>query len=253
MRAPATLPRMPRTDIASHRGGAFLWPENSMLAFRHALALPAEQLELDVHLSADGEVVVMHDATLDRTTDARGPVRARTLAELSRVRVKGTGGEPPPSLAEVTALTRAAGRILRLEVKADAEGRPYPGIVPACLGVLDAAGMRGRTVAMSFQPLTLAEFAAAGGLLRRVLLLEAKPWRGMGLPGAVALARSCGAEEIGLPVGELEAEAVARFRAAGLAVGAWGANDEAMIGRGLALGLDAIATDDPPLALRLRG
>lgn len=244
---------MPRTDIASHRGGAFLWPENSALAFRLALALPAEQLELDVHLTADGQVVVMHDATLDRTTDARGLVRARTLAELRQVRLKGTGGEPPPSLAEAAAMTREAGRILRLEVKADADGRPYSGIVQACLAVLDAAGMRGRTVAMSFQPLTVAEFAAAGGLLRRVLLIEAKPWRGMGLPGAVALARSCGAEEVGLPVGELEAAAVAGFRAAGLGVGAWGCNDAATIRQGLDLGLDAIATDDPPLALRLRG
>ncbi|MBK1658643.1 glycerophosphodiester phosphodiesterase [Paracraurococcus ruber] len=242
-----------QTDIASHRGGAFLWPENSLLAFREALALPAEQLELDVHLSADGEVVVIHDATLDRTTDARGPVRDRSLAALRGVRVKGTGGEPPPTLAEAAALVAATGRILRLEVKADGEGRPYPGIVPACLAVLDAAGLRGRTVAMSFQPLTMAEFAAAGGLLRRVLLLEAKPFRGMGLPGAVALARGCGAEEIGLPVGELDADAVAGFRAAGLAVGAWGANDAATIRHGLALGLDAIATDDPPLALRLRG
>jgi glycerophosphoryl diester phosphodiesterase len=118
---------MPRTDIASHRGGAFLWPENSTLAFRRALELPAEQLELDVHLSADGAVVVMHDATLDRTTDSTGPVRARSLAELRQVRVKGTGGEPPPTLAEAAALTRDAGRILRLEVKADAERRgPIP-------------------------------------------------------------------------------------------------------------------------------
>ena len=60
---------MARTEIASHRGGAFLWPENSMLAFRNALALPAEQLELDVHLSSDGEAVVMHDHSLDRTED----------------------------------------------------------------------------------------------------------------------------------------------------------------------------------------
>ena len=244
---------MPRTDIASHRGGAFLWPENSTLAFRQALALPAEQLELDVHLSADGAVVVMHDATLDRTTDATGPVRARSLAELRRVRVRGTGGEPPPTLAEAAALTRDAGRILRLEVKADAEGRPYPGIVPACLAVLDAAGLRGRTVAMSFQPLTVAGLAGAGGLLRTVLLLEARPWRGMGLPGAIGLARGCGAAEIGLPVGELDAAAVAGCRAACLGIGAWGANDAAAIRHGLALGLDAIASDDPPLALRLRG
>ena len=91
---------MARTEIASHRGGAFLWPENSLLAFRNALALPAEQLELDVHLSADSEPVVMHDHTLDRTTDATGPVGARSVAELRRVRLRCTGGEGVPSLAE---------------------------------------------------------------------------------------------------------------------------------------------------------
>ncbi|MFC7476915.1 glycerophosphodiester phosphodiesterase [Dankookia sp. GCM10030260] len=244
---------MPRPDIASHRGGAFLWPENSTLAFRQALALPAEQLELDVHLSADGAVVVMHDATLDRTTDATGPVRALSLAALRQVRVRGTGGEPPPTLAEAAAMTRDAGRILRLEVKADAAGRPYPGIVPACLAALEAAGMRGRCVAMSFQPLTVSELAAAGGLLRTVLLLEARPWRGMGPAGAVALARSSGATEIGLAIGELDAAAVAGFRAAGFGIGAWGANDAPAIRHGLSLGLDAITSDDPLLALRLRG
>ena len=128
---------MARTEVASHRGGAFLWPENSLLAFRNALALPAEQLELDVHLSADGEVVVMHDHTLDRTTDASGPVRARSMAELRRARLRGTGGEGVPSLADAAALVRDAGKVLRLEIKAGGEGRPYPGVVPACLSVLD--------------------------------------------------------------------------------------------------------------------
>jgi len=244
---------MTHTEIASHRGGAILWPENSARAFREALALPAEQLELDVHLTADNQVVVMHDPTLDRTTDATGPVRARTLAALREVRLKGTGGEAPPSLAEAAALTEAAGRTLRLEVKADADGRPYPGIVNACLAVLEGTGMRRRTVGMSFQPRTVADMAAAGGFLRTVLLLEAKPWRGMGVPGAVALARSCGATEIGLPVLELDAAAVAGFRNAGLGVGAWAANEASGIRHGLRLGLDAIATDDPPLALQLRG
>src|SRR3954465_1539033 len=105
---------MPRTDIASHRGGAFLWPENSALAFRRALALPAEQLELDVHLSADGVPMVIHDATLDRTTDAHGPVWVRDREALRTVRLRGTGGESLPTLAEAAALTRAAGRVLRL-------------------------------------------------------------------------------------------------------------------------------------------
>lgn len=240
------------TEIASHRGGAFLWPENSLLAFRNTLALPAEQLELDVHLSADGEVVVMHDHTLDRTTDAGGPVRARSMAELRRVRLRGTGGEGVPSLAEAATLVRDAGKVLRLEIKADGEGRPYPGIVAACLAVLDGLNMRGRTVAMSFQPATVAEAAAAGGFRRTVLLLEPRPWRGMGRVNAAGLARACGAEEIGLPVGEFTPASVAAFRAAGFGVGAWGANHEPSIRAAFELGLDAVATDDPPLALRLR-
>lgn len=243
---------MARTEIASHRGGAFLWPENSPLAFRNALALPAEQLELDVHLSADGVPAVMHDATLDRTTDGSGAVRAKTMAELRRVRLRGTGGEGVPSLEDAATLVRDAGKVLRLEIKADGEGRPYPAVVAACLSVLDGLGMRGRTVLMSFQPATVAEAAAAGGFRRAVLLLDGRPWRGMGAASAVGLARACGAQEIGLAVGELDAAAVAAFRAAGFGVGAWGANHERTIRAGFDLGLDAIATDDPPLALRLR-
>jgi glycerophosphoryl diester phosphodiesterase len=244
---------MPHTAIASHRGGAILWPENSALAFRQALTLPAEQLELDVHLSTDGVPIVMHDATLDRTTDATGPLRGRDAAALRAVRVRGTGGEAPPTLAEAAAMVRDAGRVLRLEIKADGEGRPYPGVVAACLAVLDAAGMRRRTVAMSFQPLTLAELAGAEGLLPRVLLLESRPWRGMGLDCAVALARASGAAEIGLAIGDWDAAAVAGCRAAGLAASAWATNHAPTIAQGLALALDAIATDDPVLALRLRG
>lgn len=241
-----------RTEIASHRGGAFLWPENSLLAFRHALALPAEQLELDVHASADGEAMVFHDPTLERTSDGAGPISALTRDALRGVRLKGTGGEAVPTLAEAAALVRDAGRVLRLEIKADAEGRPYPGLVDRCIAVVEGAGLRARTVLMSFQPRTVAEAAAAGGWQRTVLLLESKPWRGMGGAGAVALARSCGAEEIGLPIGEWDEAAVEAVRAAGLGVSAWGTNHAATIRRGLALGLDAIATDDPVLALRLR-
>lgn len=243
---------MARTEIASHRGGAFLWPENSLLAFRNALALPAEQLELDVHLSADGQVAVMHDHTLDRTTDAGGAVRARSMAELRRVRLRGTGGEGVPSLAEAAALVRDAGKALRLEIKADGEGRPYPGIVAACVAVVDGLNMRGRTVVMSFQPATVADAAAAGGFRRTVLLFDSRSWRGMGGAGAAALAHACGAEEIGLHVGELTPAAVAAFRGSGFGVGAWGANHESSIRSGFGLGLDAVATDDPPLALRLR-
>lgn len=240
-------------QIASHRGGAFLWPENSALAFRRSVALAVEQLELDVHLTADGHAVVMHDATLERTSDGQGAVRDRTLDDLRGLRLKGTDGEGIPTLEEAAALVRDAGKVLRLEVKADAQGRPYPGLVGACARALDRLAMRGRTVVMSFQPLTVEAAAGEGGFARRVLLLEAKPWRGMCVRAAIALCRSCGAEELGLAVGEWSAGSVAAVRDAGLGAGAWGANHEPTLRHGLGLGLDVITTDDPVLALALRG
>lgn len=71
--------------VFAHRGGCALGPENTVAAFERGLAAGADGLELDVHLSSDGVVVVFHDATLDRTTDSTGPVDRRTAAELSRV------------------------------------------------------------------------------------------------------------------------------------------------------------------------
>jgi glycerophosphoryl diester phosphodiesterase len=69
----------------AHRGGAKLRPENTMPAFEHAVSLGVDALECDVHLSRDGEVVVIHDATLDRTTDTHGDVSGRRAADLARV------------------------------------------------------------------------------------------------------------------------------------------------------------------------
>ena len=69
----------------AHRGGAALRPENTIVSFDHGLSLGADGLELDVHLARDGIVVVHHDALLDRTTGARGPLADRTADELARV------------------------------------------------------------------------------------------------------------------------------------------------------------------------
>ena len=78
-------PGSSRPLVFAHRGGAALRPENTIAAFDHGLALGADGLELDVHLSRDGVVVVHHDDTLDRTTSAHGPLSARTADELAQV------------------------------------------------------------------------------------------------------------------------------------------------------------------------
>lgn len=74
-----------RPLVIAHRGASIEAPENTIAAFERAVELGADALELDVHLSADGQVVVLHDPTLDRTTNARGPVAARTVSDLREV------------------------------------------------------------------------------------------------------------------------------------------------------------------------
>jgi glycerophosphoryl diester phosphodiesterase len=80
-----TLLSLDRLAVIAHRGGSKLRPENTIAAFDHAASLAVDGFECDVHLSRDGEVVVIHDPTLERTTDATGPVADRTAAELARV------------------------------------------------------------------------------------------------------------------------------------------------------------------------
>jgi glycerophosphoryl diester phosphodiesterase len=117
-----------RPKVIAHRGGSRLRPENTMAAFTHALELGVDALECDVHLSRDGEPVIIHDATLDRTTDRTGPVSALTAGELARLdagyrfapergfplRGKGIG---IPRLAEL--LSSSRGRPIIVEIKGD--------------------------------------------------------------------------------------------------------------------------------------
>ncbi|MBW6401576.1 glycerophosphodiester phosphodiesterase [Roseomonas sp. HJA6] len=239
--------------IASHRGGSFLWPENGLAAFRATAGLALEQSECDVHASADGEAIVMHDATLDRTTDGSGRVVAFTAAELSRVRLKGGGGETVPRLAEMLALYRESPVAPRIEIKEDVEGRPYPGLVARVLGELDRSGLRRRSWIIGFDAPTMAEVAAMGGVAGVAWLLERKTWQSLGLTGTIAVATAYAFPEVGVHESLLDAEACAALRAAGVGISVWGANHEASIRRMLGLGVDLLATDDPPLAIALRG
>lgn len=238
------------TEIASHRGGAFLWPENSLLAFRHSLDWAADQVEFDVHASRDGEPIVIHDSTLDRTTDGSGPIAALDGAEVRRHRLRGTGGERVPNLAEVAELIGPSAQRLRMEIKAGVDGRPYPGLTRRCAEVL--AGHRARTILMSFEAATVAEGAAIGGFEQLVYLIETRPMRALRPAEVFALCRSCGATELGVHEGVASEALRDALRQDGLRLSVWGANHAPSIARALALGVDVLATDDPPLALEMR-
>jgi len=242
-----------RTHIASHRGGSFLWPENSLTAFRESARLPLEQVECDIHASADGAAVIMHDATLDRMSDGTGPVVDLSAATLAALRVRGCEARRVPILDDLLGVLEGTGIAPRIEIKADARGRAYAGLVPRVLADLDRRGMRRSAWIIAFAAPTVAEAAAAGGLAGVAWLLEDRGWRSLGAAGVVAVAQRYGFPEIGLPEATLDAEACTLLRAAGLRISIWGADREASIRRAFGLGVDVLTTDDPELAISLRG
>jgi glycerophosphoryl diester phosphodiesterase len=130
----------PATLVAAHRGGAALWPENNLLAFRQALALGVDALEFDLHMTADGEVVVLHDPTLDRTSTAKGPVRELSLADLAPVQLKARDGtvtdERVSTFAQVLDLAASTSVELVPEIKIDTTGQRYDGIEEKVLALL---------------------------------------------------------------------------------------------------------------------
>ncbi len=245
----------PTPFFAAHRGGALLWPENSLLAFRNAAeVLGADFLECDVHLSKDGEVVVIHDPTLDRTTDGRGPVRERTLAELRALHLRDHAGtltaEAVPSLDEVAGLAMRLRREMLLEIKLDDRGRAYPRNEEQVIAVLDRQRATTATVGMAFQPETWRRVRALRPDARVAALYSRRSLAKMGssLERELDEAQRAGVTMLGLDQGLVSAEALARVRAAGMTLGVWTVNDADAIRRFIGLGVDVVITDRPDLA-----
>lgn len=91
--------------VAAHRGNSRYFPENTMAAFRSAVELPIDMMEIDLHMTADGEIIMMHDHKVDRTTDGRGLICAKTLAEMKALdagswKGKEFAGERVPTFRE---------------------------------------------------------------------------------------------------------------------------------------------------------
>jgi glycerophosphoryl diester phosphodiesterase len=244
---------MPFPLIAAHRGGAGLWPENSLTAFRNAIRLPVDLIEFDVHRSKDGLLVVHHDATLDRTTDGEGALADKTWDELCSVTVKGTDGEPLPLLDELIALIKPTGIDLRLEFKCRADGSRYPGLEAEVIAELRAADMLRRTIFTSFEwdtlekALSLASVRGAIALMRKDVIAEPDDYA-----AALALVQAKALPEIALPAALMTADRLAQARDMGLRAGAFGINDEELIAAAFDLGATAFTTDRPDLALAER-
>lgn len=152
-----------RMMVAAHRGDSANYPENTMAAFRAAIAAGADMIETDVQLTKDGVPVLLHDRTVDRTTDGTGAVAEMTFEELRRLNA-GTQAQPQciPTLEELLTLLAGCGLTLNLEIKEYAEpgneGRSRA-CVDLCVQLLQRCRMEERTVFNSFDAAVLEDIA----------------------------------------------------------------------------------------------
>ena len=252
-----------RTLVMAHRGGAGLWPENTAHAFARAAALGVDVLEMDLHATADGALVIIHDATVDRTTNGTGRTSALTLAELKRLdagyRWTSDGGRTfpfrgrgitIPTLGEV--LEGFPQMRLNIDIK-----QAQPAIVKPFCRALREARATGRVTIASFSSETLAEFrrecpeVATSAGMEEVAALAADLQAGREIAAGRAPFRAVQVPEWVGGRGGLTAEAVAAAHRSGLEIHVWTINDEAGMRRMIALGVDGIMTDYPDKLIAL--
>lgn len=164
--------------IIAHRGGAGLGCENTLACIEKGLACSrADMVEIDVHLTRDGEVVVCHDPDVDRTTDGKGMIEDLTLQEIKSLHIKDSDGKTTsyriPTLREV--LTRIGSRAeVLLEIKRS-DNRD-DGLEKACLDIIRECGAYGRVTVQSFNDIVLERFHAMDPSIKLEKLLFVRPF-----------------------------------------------------------------------------
>ncbi|MEU8672982.1 MULTISPECIES: glycerophosphodiester phosphodiesterase [Streptomyces] len=204
-------------------------PENTLRSFVRAEASGMDAIELDLHLSKDGALVVMHDVDVDRTTDGSGPIAARTLAELREL--DAGQGERIPVFDEVL---DAVSSPLQAEIKDVAAAR-------ALADVIRERDLVGRVEVSSFHDEAVTEIARLVPGVRTVLI--ASRWGA----DVVDRAKAAGAATLALNIRRLTLEVVEQAHSEGVKVIGWVVNTQDHLRLARALGLDGATTDFPEI------
>ncbi|WP_156250735.1 glycerophosphodiester phosphodiesterase [Pseudactinotalea terrae] len=222
-----TLPR-----ISGHRGSLDTDPENTIRSFRAAVAAGAALVELDLHRSADGELVVMHDATVDRTTDGTGRVNDLDLAAIKTLRA---GGEEVPTFPEVLEAIEAP---IQVEVKDPAAVEPLVALLRP------RPELSERLTLSSFSASTVRELAAALPKFGRGLITSSYD------DGLADRCQALGCRVAYVGWENLTAGAVAGLQATGLDVTVWMVHTREQLENAIALGVDEISSNHTAQAMR---
>ena len=237
--------------VIAHRGDKAFAPENTLSAFRQAADKGADGIEFDVKLTADRQVIVIHDQTVDRTTDGSGNVARLFLATLraldAGIQFPGKfPGERIPLLEEVF---ETVGQRLYMNVELTNYATPFDDLVTRVADEVRRHSLQKRVFFSSFLP---------GNLVRARTLLPEVPRGQLTMRGFMGVwGRTFGwrgrVDALNPHFLDIDAGLVARVHASGKRVYAWPVYEEADIKRMIGLGVDGIITRDPALALHLLG
>ncbi len=230
--------------VIAHRGASGHAPENTLSAFRRALALGATFIETDLHLSRDAHFVALHDDTLERTTNGKGLVSEHSLADLGRLDAgswfgSDFAGERIPTISEILEFARRHDVVFYLELKlAGSWGAEH-----ALINALRKSGEIPRAVVMSFDPHVLESLRLSEATLMTALLHDGS------LADPFHHALECGVRQIAVRRNLVTPAFLAEARSRDLQVVCWTVNHPAQMRALLAAGVDGIISDYPDRVL----
>ena len=236
-------------NVIAHRGASAYAPENTFAAFELARKQNAYGIELDAQRTADGNIVVIHDFTLDRTSNGSGAVASKTLAELRALDFggwfaggDGFSGEKIPTLDEV--LDYIAGNNMVLNIELKVQPTDYnAGMIKLAADKIKAAGVVDRIIVSSFDHRSLVDIKEYFPALKTGILYSCNMYN------VWDYAAAFGADFIHPMHQNLTADTIAGCRARGIGVNAWTADASDDIKRLRDIGADAVITNRPDEAL----
>ncbi len=260
--APITPPSPPAQSrtvlVSAHRGGAALAPENTLASFRNGIALGADYIEMDVHLTRDGVPVVIHDPTIDRTTDGTGRVADLRLVQLQsfNAAAKFAGAKEKqvvPTLAQVLDLAKPTNVGLEIEIKATADNQRYADIEQKVIDEITAREMADRVRIMAFEFDTLQRVRAIDPKIKTTALFTYDYFRGKDInrPEAAVDEVATLADWIGVNKDLLTPQLVREAHNRNKSVGVWTVDLESDMNKFAAMGVDSITSNRPDILKRV--
>ena len=237
------------TEIFAHRGASGYAPENTLEAFRLAMEQGADGIELDVHLTKDGEVVVIHDETIDRTGNGQGNVRDYTLEELKKFsfhnHMEKYKGVQIPTLKEVLDLVKNSQMKVNIELKTGIYW--YEGIEEKTMDIVKTMGMEDRVIYSSFNHYSIQKVLEQNSDAETAYLFSDVPLN------MEKYAKDTGVKGLHPAVYHLKmADFLETYMKSGLKVRVWTVNNKEDMKMFIDAGVDAIITNYPKVSVELR-